>query len=168
MKLMADRHRTDLQFSVGDQVLLKLQPYTQSSVASRPFPKLSFKYFGPYKVLGRIETVVYRLELPEGSMIHPVFHISQLKPFVQDYTPVYSDLPVLTDLDVANAFPEAILDRRLVKKGNAAIPQVKVSWTGLPEAAATWEDYNVLKKRFPSAPAGSSAGGGVTDGTQQE
>jgi len=166
MKLMVDRHRTDLQFSVGDQVLLKLQPYTQSSVASRPFPKLSFKYFGPYKVLGRIETVVYRLELPEGSMIHPVFHISQLKPFVQDYTPVYSDLPVLTDLDVANAFLEAFLDRRLVKKGNAAIPQVKVSWTGLPEAAATWEDYNASAPAWGHA--GSSAGGGVTDGTQQE
>lgn len=36
--------------SVGDQVLLKLQPYTQSSVANPPFPKLSFKYFGLYKV----------------------------------------------------------------------------------------------------------------------
>jgi hypothetical protein len=28
MKLMADRKRTDLTFVVGDQVLLKLQPYT--------------------------------------------------------------------------------------------------------------------------------------------
>ena len=43
MKVMADRKRTDLQFSVGDQVLLKLQPYTQSSVANRPFPKLAYK-----------------------------------------------------------------------------------------------------------------------------
>lgn len=40
MKLMADRKRMDRQFAIGDQVLLKLQPYTQSSVASRPFPKL--------------------------------------------------------------------------------------------------------------------------------
>jgi hypothetical protein len=37
MKLCADRNRTDKQFSVGDQVLLRLQPYTQSSVANRPF-----------------------------------------------------------------------------------------------------------------------------------
>lgn len=28
MKMMADRNRHDLQFQVGDQVLLKLQPYT--------------------------------------------------------------------------------------------------------------------------------------------
>lgn len=34
MKVQADKHRLDKEFSVGDQVLLKLQPYTQSSVAS--------------------------------------------------------------------------------------------------------------------------------------
>ena len=39
MKLLADQKMKDYHFSVGDQVLLKLQPYTQSSVANRPFPK---------------------------------------------------------------------------------------------------------------------------------
>jgi len=73
MKLLADQKRQDYHFSVGDQVLLKLQPYTQSSVANRPFPKLAYKYFGPYTVQERIGNVAYRLELPEGSLIHPVF-----------------------------------------------------------------------------------------------
>jgi len=36
MKQNADRKRTDVEFQVGDQVLLKLQPYVQTSVASRP------------------------------------------------------------------------------------------------------------------------------------
>jgi hypothetical protein len=35
---------------------------------------------------------------------------------------------------------EVILERRLVKKGNAATPQVRVKWLGLPEEASTWED----------------------------
>jgi hypothetical protein len=153
MKLMADRKRTDLTFAVGDQVLLKIQPYTQSSVANRPFPKLAYKYFGPYRVLERIGSAAYRLELPDGAMIHPVFHISQLKPFVGDYTPVYSTLPVTTDLEAAAAIPKEIIDRRLVHKGNSAIPQVKVVWTGLPASSATWEDYYVLRKRFPDAEA---------------
>lgn len=54
MKLIVDKKRKDHQFAVGEMVLLKLQPYTQSSVVSRPFPKLAFKYFGPYKVLERV------------------------------------------------------------------------------------------------------------------
>jgi len=51
----------------------------------------------------------------------------------------------------------------LVKKGNTTIPQVKVTWTGLPSSATTWEDYNVFKKGFPGAPAWGQAvaqGGG--------
>jgi hypothetical protein len=172
MKILADQKRIDFQFAVGDQVLLKLQPYTQSSVANRPFPKLAFKYFGPYKVLERIGAVAYRLELPANSLIHNVFHISQLKPFHADYTPVYDELPVLTDLEAAAVVPATIIDRRLVKKGNAAVPQVKLTWTGLPASSATWEDYHVVKNRFPEAPAwgqaATQAGGGVVPGTATE
>ena len=166
---MADRKCTDCHFSVGDQVLLKLQPYTQSTVANRPFPKLAYKYFGPYTVLERVGSIAYKLQLPEGTMIHPVFHISQLKPFVADYTPVFDMLPVTIDLEAAVAVPDRIIDMRLVKKGNTTIPQVKVLWTGLPPSATTWEDYNVLRQRFPDAQAwgqaSSSAGGSVTGDT---
>jgi hypothetical protein len=165
MKVMADRKRADLQFCVGDQVLLKLQPYIQSSVANRPFPKLAYKYYGPYTVTAKVGSAAYKLDLPADSKIHNVFHVSQLKPFLADYSPVYSELPVSTDIEVAAATPEVVLQRRLVKKGNSAVPQVLIKWTGLPEASATWEDYNVLHQRFPEAPAwgqaGSSAGGAV-------
>ena len=165
MKFQADKKRSDLQFHPGQQVLLKLQPYVQTSVANRPYPKLAFKYYGPYTVLARVGQVAYKLQLPPDSLIHPVFHISQLKPFHPNYTPVYADLPKVKDLSVMNTVPEAILERRLVKKGNLAVPQVKVKWLHLPVDAATWEDYNVLRVRFPNAlargQASSSAGGDV-------
>jgi hypothetical protein len=35
MKLMVDRKCSDLQFQVGDLVLLNLQPYTEFSVANK-------------------------------------------------------------------------------------------------------------------------------------
>jgi len=157
MKMLADKKRQYFSFAVGDQVLLKLQPYTQSSVANRPFPKLAKKYFGPFRVLERIGDVAYRLDLLDGSKIHNVFHISQLKPFNADYSPVYEALPVTTGLEAAAAIPQSVVDKRLVKKGNSAIPQVRVTWTGLPLATTTWEDYQVLKQRFPNAPAWGQA-----------
>jgi hypothetical protein len=48
MKVQAENNRTDHSFQIGDRVLLKLQPYAQGSVVHRPFPKLAYKFFGPF------------------------------------------------------------------------------------------------------------------------
>jgi hypothetical protein len=74
-------------------VLIKLQPYAQPSLINRPYSKLSYKFYGPYRVLERIDKAVYRLELPAGCSIHPVLHVSQLKEFQPDYNPVFDKLP---------------------------------------------------------------------------
>jgi len=129
MKLQADRNRTDREFQVGEQVLLKLQPYAQSSVVNRPCPKLALKYFGPFTVEAKIGRAAYRLDLPDHSQIHPVFHVSQLKPFLPNYTPVFSELPKIAELDAHDLKPNAILERRLVKKGAKAIPQALIKWS---------------------------------------
>lgn len=52
---------------------------------------------------------------------------------------------------------EKIFECRLVKKGNNAIVQVKVKWSSLPLSSATWEDYHVVKRRFPNALAWGQA-----------
>jgi hypothetical protein len=166
MKIQADKGRMDRQFQIGEQVLLKLQPYAQQSVINRPYPKLAYKFYGPFTVLDKIGKAAYKLALPDESQVHPVFHVSQLKPFTANYTPVFSELPTAIDLSAHDLAPELLLDRRLVKKGSRAIPQVLVKWTGVPDTSATWEDLYVLQKRFPDAIAwgqATSAGGeGVT------
>jgi hypothetical protein len=151
MKTYADKNRSERQFAVGEQVLLKLQPYAQQSVVNRPYPKLSYKYFGPYVVLERIGPVAYKLDLPPEAQVHPVFHVSQLKPFTANYTPVFGDLPAIPDLAATTPLPAAILQRCLVRKGNAAVPQVLIQWAHLPTEEATWEDYHVVKNKYPDA-----------------
>jgi hypothetical protein len=79
MKYQADKNQTERVFQVGDKVYLKLQLYVQSSVATLSNQKLAFKFFGPYIVLQRIGDVAYKLQLPDSSNVHPVFHVSQLK-----------------------------------------------------------------------------------------
>ena len=163
MKLQADKKRTEKTFLVGEQVLLKLQPYAQSSLVNRPCPKLALKFFGPFRILEKIGEVAYKLDLPDHSAIHPVFHVSQLKGYTPDFSPVYKELPSTPSSDTVETYPENILDRRLVKKGNAAVPQVLIKWSGIPATSATWEDYYVIKTRFPDAVAwgqASSSGGG--------
>lgn len=61
MKSYADKKRSFREFAVGDWVYLKLQPYVQSSVASRANHKLCFCYYGPYQILHRVGKVAYQL-----------------------------------------------------------------------------------------------------------
>jgi hypothetical protein len=166
MKRYADKKHTEKEYQVGDSVLLRMQPYAQKTVVNRPFPKIAYKFFGPYKITERIRRVAYRLELPVSSQIHNIFHVSQLKDYRADYTPVFAELPKLPQLDTIDAQPEAVLDRRMMKKGNAPMIQVLIKWTGQPDEAATWEDWDVLKTRFPVVltwgQASASPGGSVT------
>jgi hypothetical protein len=127
MKAQADKHRTERSFSIGDMAWLKLQPYVQSSVASRANHKLSFKYFGPYQIIDKIGLVAYKLALPSCSKIHPVFHVSLLKPVKGNHTPLSSPLP---PNNVQMQEPEMVLDRRLKNIGKRTIWQVLVKWKG--------------------------------------
>ena len=79
MKLLADQHRSNKSFSVGDWVYIKLQPYRQSSLRVKGYTKFSPKFYGPFQIVQRIGEVAYKVALPEGCPIHPVFHISCLR-----------------------------------------------------------------------------------------
>lgn len=94
-KQFADKKRQEACFNVSDWVFLKLQPYRQLSVAVRKYLKLSHKYCGPYQVLERVGTVAYKLALPQGSKIHPTFHVSLLKKKVGSKYTVTSTVPRL-------------------------------------------------------------------------
>lgn len=97
MKKFADKHRSELEFTMGEWLFVKLKPYRQNTVHLQQYPKLGRRYFGPFQVLKRIGQVAYKLDFPATGCIHPVFHVSILKRCVgepeQQITPLR-----LTDL----------------------------------------------------------------------
>ena len=79
MRWFVNQKRVERSFAVGDWVYLRLQLYKQTLVHNKKLGKLAPRYYGPFKVLQKIGEVSYKLDLPLGSLIHPVFHVSNLK-----------------------------------------------------------------------------------------
>ena len=78
-KAYADKRRRRLQFEVGDHVYLKVSPMRGVHWFGVR-GKLAPYYVGPYKILERCGSVAYRLQLLDIlSVVHNVFHVSQLK-----------------------------------------------------------------------------------------
>ncbi|GJR68959.1 putative reverse transcriptase domain-containing protein [Tanacetum coccineum] len=78
-KSYADRRRKPLEFEVGDKVMLKVSPW-KGVIRFGKRGKLNPRYIGPFKILNRVGTLAYRLELPEQlSRVHSTFHVSNLK-----------------------------------------------------------------------------------------
>jgi len=104
--------------------------------------------------------------MPPSSLVHPIFHVSQLKQMVGDHQPVTADLP---DPLFQWSVPEAILQRRSINRGMSRVSQVLIKWSHVPASLATWEDAEALRQQFPNAavwghPA-SPEGGGVIAAT---
>ncbi|KAJ3705864.1 hypothetical protein LUZ61_009569 [Rhynchospora tenuis] len=150
MKKFADRKRTERKFSIGDWVYLKMQNYRQVTVQGRQNNKLSPKYCGPFEIVGKVGEVAYQLNLPAGSQIHDVFHVSQLKGKIGRNEVVSANLPDLSSEPIADTLPEAILARRMVKRKNEYVAQVLIKWSNKPEEMATWEDYDSVVAAYPN------------------
>ncbi|GKE26151.1 putative reverse transcriptase domain-containing protein [Tanacetum coccineum] len=85
-KSYADNRRKLLEFQVGDKVLLKVSP-GKGVIRFGKWGKLNPRYIGPFKILAKVGTIAYRLELPEQlSRVHSTFHVSNLNKCLSDET----------------------------------------------------------------------------------
>ena len=89
--------------------------------------------------------MAYRLDLPEEAHIHPVFHVSLLK---GPCGPPEKIIPLPGEARF-NLHPLAVLDKKIVKRGNRAAMKVLVQWKDQTAQDATWEFLDDLKLRFP-------------------
>ena len=77
----------------------------------------------------RVGKVSYKLALPDHSLIHPVFHVSQLKLAVQPSTKVHELPLILSSSFEWNAEPEELINIRRSSKEKRT--EVLVKWSGL-------------------------------------
>lgn len=122
MKQQEDQHHNERSFEVGDWVFLRLQPYKQMSLnQSKKDNKLSPKYYGSYKVLQKIGTMAYKLELSASSRVHPVFHVSCLKKVIGNKIPVQTILPKLDEEGKIILDPKVVTETRIRQLRNRSI-----------------------------------------------
>ncbi|GKA17855.1 putative reverse transcriptase domain-containing protein [Tanacetum coccineum] len=126
-KSYADVRCKPLEFQVGDRVMLKVSSW-KGVVRFGKRGKLNPRYIGPFKVLAKVGTIAYRLELPQQlSRVHSTFHVSNLKKCL-------SDEPLAVPLDEIHiddklCFVEElveILDREVKRLKQSHIPIIKV------------------------------------------
>ena len=146
MKAQADKKRIDREFQIGDEFYLKLQAYKQGS-AHVGNQKLQRRYYGPFPIIDRIGNVGYQLKLPPDAQIHNVFHVSLLKP-------AYHPIQAIPTLPISNTcttlLPQAILDRRMVKRHNAPAVQLLIHRKDQSPTYASWEFADELRLCFSS------------------
>lgn len=156
-KSYADRRRSDLEFRVGDMVLLKVSPW-KGVIMFRKRGKLGPRFIGPFRVLARVGRVAYRLDLPvELSQIHNTFHVSQLRKCLVDESAVVplEDIQVDSSLNYIER-SVAILDRKTKTLRNKAIQLVKVQWQHRKGSEWTWEAEEEMREHYPELFADSA------------
>lgn len=137
MKQLADQHRIEKEFSIGDQIYVKLQPYRQHSLKSSTCYKLSPTYFGPFPIVARIGKVAYQLQLSQHTKVHSTFHVSLLKKKISN-SQVPSHLPICI-ATIANGTAE-----------NHVATQVLVKWSNTFSKDSTQEYWQDFQQKFLS------------------
>ncbi|GKE67198.1 hypothetical protein Tco_1521359, partial [Tanacetum coccineum] len=139
-KSYADVRQKPLEFQVGDNVMLKVSPW-KGVIRSGKRGKLNPRYIGPFKIIARVGTVAYRLELPNKlSRVHSTFHVSKLKKCLAD-EPLAIPLDEI-QIDEKLYFieePIEIMDRKVKHLKQSHILIVKVRWNSRRGLEFTWE-----------------------------
>ena len=92
--------------------------------------KLSPRFIGPFKIVKRVGTLVYRLALPPSmSGVHKVFHISMLRRYTPDPAHVvdWGEIEVDTDGTFEEG-PVCIMDSHGQVLQRKTVRLVRVLW----------------------------------------
>jgi hypothetical protein len=145
------------EYNIGDKVWLLRRFIT----TKRPSSKLDYTRLGPFKIVNKIGTRAFKLELPNTMKIHPVFHVSLLEPFIVNTIPRrILPPPVPIEVDGIKEYEvEKVLNSRIRRKKLEYL----VDWKGYDISERTWEPLENLANstdlikqfhnRYPNKPA---------------
>ncbi|GKC28498.1 putative reverse transcriptase domain-containing protein, partial [Tanacetum coccineum] len=104
------------------------------------------EYIGPFKVLAKVGTVAYRLELPQQlSRVHSMFHLSNLKKYLSDEP--LDEIHIDDKLHFVEE-PMEIMDREVKRLKQSRISIIKVRWNSRRGPEFTWEREDQFKKKY--------------------
>jgi hypothetical protein len=134
-KAYADKHRQNISFPVGSQVLLSTKNMKLKSSGSR---KLLPRFVGPFTIKQQVNNVAYKLDLPKTLKIHPVFHVSLLRHYHANANCKAPPLPTVIDGELEYEV-ESIQDHKITSSPKHQQLWFLIRWKGYTENDDTWE-----------------------------
>jgi RNase H-like domain found in reverse transcriptase/Reverse transcriptase (RNA-dependent DNA polymerase)/Integrase zinc binding domain/Chromo (CHRromatin Organisation MOdifier) domain/Retroviral aspartyl protease len=154
-KQQADKKRKDVGYKAGgDWVMLDTRnlkfkgPQPDDTKKSRG--KLMPRFIGPYRIKALHGRAAVELEFPADMKgIHPVFHVSLVKPYIAragTHPTAAPPPPILMDGEKYYEV-DRIVNHRLVKKGKKTTREFQVAWKGYDSDHNTWEKELELREQ---------------------
>ena len=144
-----DRRHKAMFLKVGDFVNIRLhRGYVLPGLKQ---PKTSQQFVGPFKVLQRIGSLAYRIDVPSTWRIHPVLSIAQLEPVPDPSQDPYHrprpDHP--PSVEVASGETDhyeidRIIRKSITKNGRGETIRYLVRWKGYGPEDNTWMNVKRL------------------------
>lgn len=144
--MYANQRRKDITYAEGDKVYLSTANLYLPSSMSR---KLTARYLGPFKVEKVINPVTYKLKLPATMGVHPVFHVSLLKPYKtsDEFTNRQEPAPVQPAVAEDNQwYVESLLDKGYRKHHGRRMVHYLVRWKGFGPEDDSWIPHTAIEQ----------------------
>jgi hypothetical protein len=138
-KAALDAHRRDVQFAVGDEVLLDTE---HTPLPSRSL--LSPRWMGPFTVLAFTAPNTYRLDIPAAWRVFPEFNVERLRPYLRRPDSLGGDAGPPPPVTSADGEQEHEVQELLRFKLRYGRPYVLVRWAGRDASGDTWEPLDNL------------------------
>ncbi|XP_073121438.1 uncharacterized protein [Henckelia pumila] len=138
-----------LELSDRDEVLRHLKYNLQRAQNSMTKYANGRRKNMKFQVGDLVGSMAYKLQIPKGSKIHHVFHVSLIK-WAVGAGHALQEIPRGLDADFIMGFePHKVLSTRIKRMGTNDKLEVLISWKDKATEEATWEDAKEREAQFP-------------------